>query len=88
MGSIDRSAGQLNGCSYLLFRRRPMPCRNGFSQCGAISLNAGTIVEGRGLPSINIDFVVFAHREHERPGACLRGYHLVIVSTSSGMSAT
>ena len=80
MCPIDRSADQLNGCSYLLLGRQPMPRRNGFLQCGAISLSASSVVEGRGLPGVNIDFVVIAHRQRQRPGLRLRGRHLLFRS--------
>src|ERR1700691_4235276 len=63
MCPVNRSADHLNGRSYLLLRRQPMPDRNGFLQCGAISLSASSVVEGRGLPGVNIDFVVVARRQ-------------------------
>ena len=62
------SADHLNGRSYLLLRRQPVPGQNGFLQCGAISLYASSIVEGRGLPGIDIDFVVVAHQPSQSPG--------------------
>lgn len=54
---MHRSADYLDGRPYLLLRRQPEPGQNGFLPCGAISLNAGSVVEGRGLPGIDIDFV-------------------------------
>ena len=41
---IDRTADHLNGRSYLLFRRQPLPRQHGLLQCGAISQNARTVV--------------------------------------------
>jgi hypothetical protein len=83
----DRSTDHLNARSYLLLRCQPMPGRNGFLQCGAISLNAGSIVEGRGLPRVNIDFVIVARRQRQRPVIRLRGQHLFIARPSFGITA-
>lgn len=64
---VDRSADDLNGRSYLLLGRQPVPGQNRFLQCGAIRLCAGSIVEGRGLPRIDIDFVMVAHLDSQGP---------------------
>ena len=61
MGPIDRSADHLNGRSYFLLRRQPVPGQNSFLQRGAISLPAGSVIEGRGLPGIDINSVIVAH---------------------------
>jgi len=59
---IDRAADHLNGGSYFLFRRQQVPSQHSLLQCGAISQNARTIVQGRRLPGIDIDFVIVAHQ--------------------------
>jgi hypothetical protein len=54
---IHRSADHLNGRSYLLLRRQPLPCRHCLAQGTTISLNTGPIVQRRRLCGIDIDFV-------------------------------
>ena len=85
MCPIDRSADYLDGRPYLLLRRQPVPGQNSFLQCGAISLNAGSVVEGRGLPGIDIDFVIATHQHSQRPGVrYLLGDEFVACGTMFG----
>src|ERR1700675_1227334 len=59
--SIDRTADHLDGRSYLLLRRQPLPDQDSFLQGGAIGLSASSVVQCRRPPSIDIDFVIVAH---------------------------
>ena len=62
MRGIHRSADHLNGRSYLLLGRQPSPGQHRFLQGGEIGQSAGSIVERRWPPRIDMDFVVVGHQ--------------------------
>jgi len=59
---IDRSTDHPNGRSYFLLRGQLVPVQHSLLQCGTISCDAYSIVQGRRLPRIDIDFQIVAHR--------------------------
>ena len=54
---VHRSADHLNGRSYLLLGRQPLPCRHCLAQSRTVSLNTGSIVQHRRPCGIDKDFV-------------------------------